>query len=68
MTQDYEISYISLGASSQLTIQIPHESPNVRWTDARQREPLVYFTHVKYTRMEQPSAQDRWDIYIPIPT
>ena len=63
MTQDYETSYTSLGASAQLTIQIPHGSPNVRWTDARLREPLVYFTHVKYTRMERPSAQDRWDIY-----
>ena len=31
MTQDYETSYISLGASAQLTIQIrPHGSPNVR--------------------------------------
>ena len=63
MTQDYETSYISLGASAQLTIQIPHGSPNVRWTDARLREPLIYFTPVKYIRMERPSAQDRWDIY-----
>ena len=63
MTQDYKTLYISLGASAQLTIPIPHGSPNVRWTDARQCEPLVYFTHVKYTRMERPSAQDRWDIY-----
>ena len=64
MTQDYETSYIGLGASAQLTIQIPHGSPNVRWTDARLREPLVYPTHVKYTaRMERPSAQDRWDLY-----
>ena len=65
MTWDYETLYISLGASAQLTIQIPHGSPNVRWTwtDARLREPLAYFAHVKYTRMERPSAQDRWGIY-----
>ena len=46
-----------LRASAQLTIHIPHGSPNVRWTDARLREPLIYFTSVKYIRMERPSAQ-----------
>ena len=59
MTQDYETSYISLGASAQLTIQIPHKSPTIRWIDARLREPLIYFTPVKYIRMERPSVQDR---------
>ena len=39
------------------------ERPNVRWTDARRRKPRIPFIHVMCTRLEQPSARDRWDTY-----